>query len=112
MRLIDADELIRDMVSNDPVVIAAQCAPTIEAEQARHGGDCKGTNAEVIRSMTDKELAHWLSTTFCHGYGEADFLVWLTESCEKDVRRTENALESHSGFSLSRCDEKMDGGEE
>lgn len=28
MRLIDADELIKDRVSNDPVVIAAKCAPT------------------------------------------------------------------------------------
>ncbi len=29
MRLIDADELIKDRVSNDPVVIAAKCAPTV-----------------------------------------------------------------------------------
>lgn len=28
MRLIDADELIKDRVGNDPVVIAAKCAPT------------------------------------------------------------------------------------
>lgn len=28
MRLIDADELIKDRVENDPVVIAAKCAPT------------------------------------------------------------------------------------
>lgn len=28
MRLIDSDELIKDRVSNDPVVIAAKCAPT------------------------------------------------------------------------------------
>ena len=29
MRLIDADELMKDRVSNDPVVIAAKCAPTV-----------------------------------------------------------------------------------
>ena len=28
MRLIDADELIKDMVENDPVRIAVKCAPT------------------------------------------------------------------------------------
>ena len=37
MRLIDADELCADRVSNDPVVIAAKCAPTIDAEPVRHG---------------------------------------------------------------------------
>ena len=39
MRLIDADELCADRVSNDPVVIAAKCAPTIDAEPVRHGED-------------------------------------------------------------------------
>ncbi|HIZ80699.1 MAG TPA: hypothetical protein H9722_01220 [Candidatus Mediterraneibacter pullistercoris] len=29
MRLIDADELIKDRVENDPVRIAVQCAPTV-----------------------------------------------------------------------------------
>lgn len=29
MRLIDADELIKDRVENDPVRIAAMCAPTV-----------------------------------------------------------------------------------
>ena len=28
MRLIDADELIKDRVENDPVRIAVECAPT------------------------------------------------------------------------------------
>ena len=28
MRLIDADELIKDRVENDPVAIAAKCQPT------------------------------------------------------------------------------------
>lgn len=37
MRLIDADELCADRVSNDPVVIAAKCAPMIDAEPVRHG---------------------------------------------------------------------------
>ena len=29
MRLIDADELIKDRVESDPVRIAAECAPTV-----------------------------------------------------------------------------------
>lgn len=29
MRLTDADELIKDRVENDPVRIAAECAPTV-----------------------------------------------------------------------------------
>ena len=37
MRLIDADALCEGLVSNHPVVIAAKCAPTIDAEPVRHG---------------------------------------------------------------------------
>lgn len=37
MRLIDADELCRDRVSNDLVVIVAKCAPTIDAVPVVHG---------------------------------------------------------------------------
>lgn len=36
MRLIDADALCEGRVSNDPVVIAAKCAPTIEAKPVKH----------------------------------------------------------------------------
>ena len=37
MRLIDADALCEGRVGNDPVVIAAKCAPTIDAVPVRHG---------------------------------------------------------------------------
>lgn len=33
MRLIDADELIKDRVENDPVRIATECAPTAFDEE-------------------------------------------------------------------------------
>lgn len=33
MRLIDADELIKDRVENDPVRIAVKCAPTAFDEE-------------------------------------------------------------------------------
>lgn len=36
-RLIDANELIKDRVCNDPVRIAAECAPTIDAVPVVHG---------------------------------------------------------------------------
>ena len=47
MRRIDADELCEERVSNDPVVIAAKCAPTVDAEPVQrvveviHCQDCK-----------------------------------------------------------------------
>lgn len=50
MRLIDADELIKDRVENDPVRIAVQCAPTAFdkekvidelKEMATHSASCK-----------------------------------------------------------------------
>lgn len=50
-----------------------------------------GTNADVIRGMSDCELAHWLSTTFCQGYGESDFLAWLAKNCEEETHGKENA---------------------
>lgn len=37
MRPIDADELCEGRVSNDPVVIAAKCAPTLDYAPVRHG---------------------------------------------------------------------------
>jgi rubrerythrin len=37
MRLIDADALCEGRASDDPVVIAAKSAPTIEAEPVLHG---------------------------------------------------------------------------
>ena len=81
------------------------------SEQERQGRDkqqgSKKTNADVIRSMNDYELAHWLSTTFCYGYGEADFFVWLANSFKKVAHGTENSLGGDSGFSLSRFSKLM-----
>lgn len=37
MRLIDADALCEGRASDDPVVIAAKSAPTIDAEPVRYG---------------------------------------------------------------------------
>ena len=58
MRLIDADELIKDRVENDPVRIAVKCAPTafdkekvIEElkswEKASHDAGIQSTYAEL-----------------------------------------------------------------
>lgn len=51
----------------------------------------RNTNADFIREMTDSELAQWLSTTFCNGYGQVDFLRWLRQAHEEEVNGTENA---------------------
>lgn len=39
MRLIDADGLCEGRVENDPIVIAAKCAPTVDPENLRLHGD-------------------------------------------------------------------------
>lgn len=41
MRLIDADALNEGRVNNDPVVIAAMCAPTVDAVPVVRCKDCK-----------------------------------------------------------------------
>lgn len=43
MRLIDADALVDGRVENDPVVIAAKHADTINAAQPEHGRWIEGT---------------------------------------------------------------------
>lgn len=40
-RLIDANALCEGRVSNDPVVIAAKCAPTIDAVEVVRCRECK-----------------------------------------------------------------------
>lgn len=49
------------------------------------------TNGDFIRGMSDSELAHWLSTTFCNGYGEPNFANWLAKTHEKKTDGKENA---------------------
>lgn len=41
MRLIDADELIKERVENDPVRIAAMCAPTVYVIDDKKAEDIK-----------------------------------------------------------------------
>lgn len=36
-RYIDADELCKDRVCNDPVRIAAMCEPTADVQEVKHG---------------------------------------------------------------------------
>ncbi|MBR4930738.1 MAG: hypothetical protein IKZ00_08075 [Bacteroidaceae bacterium] len=61
MRLIDSDELCEGRVENDPVRIAAMCAPTIEAITVVHGewksykkqGIAVCTNCSFERKLDD-----------------------------------------------------------
>lgn len=45
------------------------------------------TNVDHIRSMTDEGLASFLSSTFCHGYGNVQLLDWLRQP--KEIGRGE-----------------------
>ena len=59
MRLIDADELIKDRVENDPVRIAAICAPTaFDKEKVIALNNSIIDDAQDIKTLR-KELAMW-----------------------------------------------------
>lgn len=45
-------------------------------------GQRKLSNGDRIRGMSDKELAHFISVQFCHGYGEPQTLEWLKQPVE------------------------------
>lgn len=54
------------------------------------GGECRDTeqtNADHIRSMTDEELAEWMSE--CNAYGEramaSQWMPWLKQPYEVEV---------------------------
>ncbi len=49
MRLIDADELIKDRVENDPVRIAAECAATAFDKEKVHSELIELRNAEAFK---------------------------------------------------------------
>lgn len=44
----------------------------------------KMTNADKIRSMTDEELAEFLTKQFCHGVGENLIKEWLESECDAE----------------------------
>lgn len=64
------------------------CALGIEQDcnECRMCGNGKGskkmTNADRIRSMTDEELAEFLTKKFCHGIGENLIKEWLESECD------------------------------
>lgn len=64
------------------------CALGIEQDcsECRMCGNGKGgkkmTNADRIRSMTDEELAEFLTKQFCHGVGENLIKEWLESECD------------------------------
>lgn len=60
MRLIDANALCDGRVCNDPIVIAAKCAPTIDAVEVVRCRDCK--LYKHLDSAVPNEL-------FCKVYG-------------------------------------------
>lgn len=79
MRLIDADVLIEGRVGNDPVVIAAMCASTVDAVPVVRCKDCEDSH---------KALYGWLWCTAGPCGGKA---VQEDSYCKCGARRTENA---------------------
>ena len=63
MRLIDADALCNGMVGNDPVVIAAQCAPTIDPY--KHG---EWTWKQCVSVDDEYDLICSRCKSICDGY--------------------------------------------
>ena len=61
MRLIDADYMTEGRVSNDPVVIAAKCAPTIDAIPVEWLDDRANdiTRAPLFRRYAQQLLDEW-----------------------------------------------------
>ena len=86
MRLIDADELCADRVSNDPVVIAAKCAPTIDAEPVRHG--------------------EWILNP-CNLYNDA---TWVCSVCGNEWVLIDGNPHGNQMNYCPNCGAKMDGG--
>lgn len=65
MRLIDADSLCEGRVCNDNVVIAARCAPTVDAVEVVRCKDCK----YWICAINDCHSRGMKQNDFC-SYGE------------------------------------------
>ena len=86
MRLIDADELCADRVSNDPVVIAAKCAPTIDAEPVRHG--------------------EWILNP-CNLYNDA---TWVCSVCGNEWVLIDGIPLDNQMNYCPKCGARMDGG--
>lgn len=64
MRLIDADELIKDRVENDPVRIAVSCAPT-----AYDVDKVIDQLEQNIRAITDQDgVSHFVIPAFTTTY--------------------------------------------
>ncbi|MFR7445072.1 MAG: hypothetical protein ACLUUO_18690 [Sellimonas intestinalis] len=81
MRLIDADELIKDRVENDPVRIAAMCAPTAydveavskalknEMEFVVNEHPCKG---DILRKIVRLKFTFWCYSTKVTGKAQTE----------------------------------------
>lgn len=67
MRLIDADELIKDRVENDPVRIAVKCAPTaFDKEEVIQELKSNMESAQLAQSLVGTDLVQ--CGGFSYGY--------------------------------------------
>ena len=107
MRLIDADALCEGLVSNHPVVIAAKCAPTIDAEPLRHGRwvwreDWGHSSISEPPELLD---AYWM----CSACG-TDLLQYLKSHFPDIPTYTECSEEVPTLERCPYCGAKMNGG--
>lgn len=49
--------------------------------------DSMYSNADKIRSMSDEELAEFLTNQFCHSVGEELILKWLKMEAKPSVKK-------------------------
>ena len=73
MRPIDADALCEGLVTNHPVVIAAKCAPTIDAVEVVRCKDCKHWQPEPmgdVKMCYKGALGRWTKPDFFCADGE------------------------------------------
>lgn len=88
-RLIDANKLCEGMVSNDPVVIAAKCAPTVDAVEVVRCKDC--LNATPLCGIAKKYFEEeCLICEMGRGDPALGYSIVLTDGfCSDGVRRDE-----------------------
>lgn len=104
MRLIDADELIKNRVENDPVVIAVNCANTsfdpkkaiiaLKMERQRH--------RDNIDFLEKEENVDKISTVYHQAYsGAYSYLIDIIEEWERTgvyVNRAEKVIKAIDEF--------------
>ena len=85
LRLVQLENLKDETFSSDEFLNAIEKSNEAAVEEILKkidGSDRKQSNGDRICGMSDKELAHFISVQFCHGYVEPQILEWLKQPME------------------------------